>query len=377
MARHSELRHLGASSSSAKTRRNLVGQAVGLLGEILLICAVICALYIVWQLWWTGVESERTQAETRQEMSWTQPAKDGETTTVAQPQQGDPPAQPTDPQSGELMAQLYVPRFGKGWSRNIVEGTDAEQLAMHGLGHYPDSQLPGQVGNFAVAGHRSGYGEPLGDVNLLQPGDTIIVRTQDYWYVYTYTKYQIVDPSDTWTVAPNPDPNNPYAEPTKRLITLTTCEPKYQVATHRWISWGELKYWAKVSDGVPEELSEKNASGGVLFTGVTKESAAARIGSLDKVVYGALLAWLVLFLAAAVAWRWPVLRAIREGERPRPQLSLCGWLLRHQPGVLPVRLLLFALLVLAGMAALFQWAFPWGAANIPVLQEMSNYVQVA
>ena len=52
--------------------------------------------------------------------------------------------------------------------------------------------MPGQVGNFAFAGHRNGYGQPLGDVDKLQEGDPIIVRTQDYWYVYHYTSYKIV-----------------------------------------------------------------------------------------------------------------------------------------------------------------------------------------
>ena len=76
----------------------------------------------------------------------------------------------------------------------MVEGTDEAELSLHGLGHYPSTQMPGSVGNFAVAGHRNGYGRPLGDVDLLQEGDAIIVRTKDYWYVYKYTTYKIVTP---------------------------------------------------------------------------------------------------------------------------------------------------------------------------------------
>ncbi len=49
------------------------------------------------------------------------------------------------------------------------------------------------------------------------------------------------------------------------MITLTTCEPKYTTATHRWISYGELSYWAKVSDGVPEELATSSNSAKVAF----------------------------------------------------------------------------------------------------------------
>ena len=357
--------------------RSRVSQVAGVLGEIFLTLAVVCTLYIVWQLWWTGIQSEHTQAQQRQAAAWAAPGSTQQGTKIAPAQQGDPPAQPQNPHYGDLIAQLYVPRFGEGWSRNIVEGTDAAQLARHGLGHYETSQLPGQVGNFAIAGHRSGYGEPLIDVDKLQPGDPIVIRTQDYWYVYTYQHYQVVDPTDVWVVAPNPE--EPGAAPTKRMITLTTCDPPYQTATHRWISWGELKYWANVSDGVPKELSTKDASGAVRFTGNVGEStvAASVGGSLAPMVFGLLTAWLVLAIAAAVAWRWPVLRAIREGRRPRPEASIYGWLLRLMPGVLPVRLLLLALLIVAAAAALFEWTFPWAASTIPLLKSMSNYVVTA
>lgn len=64
-------------------------------------------------------------------------------------------------------------------------------------------------------------------------------------------------------------------------------------------------------------------------------------------VFGALVVWLVLFIAAAVAWRWPVLREIRAGERRRPDASIYGGLLRLQPGVAPIRWLPLALLLFA------------------------------
>lgn len=356
-------------------RRGPVWQAIGVLSELLITMAVICALYIVWQMWWTGVQAERTQVETREQVSWSDPGSSSDT-KIAEAQTGDVPIQPQKASYGDLVAQVYIPRFGQNWQRNIVEGTDAEQLARHGLGHYETSQMPGSIGNFAIAGHRSGYGEPLGDIDKLKEGDPVIIRTQDYWYVYTYTHYQVVQPTDIWAVAPNPE--NTGAKATKRMITLTTCEPKYTTATHRWIAWGELKYWAKVSDGIPQELSTTDASGKVKFasTSSTEMSLPARVGSLQPYVVGALVAWAVLAIAAAIAWRWPVLADIHAGRRRRPDASIYGGLCRLQPGVLPVRLLLMALLLVAAVGALFQWAYPWAAANIPVLQQMSNYVAV-
>ena len=63
------------------------------------------------------------------------------------------------------------------------------------------------------------------------------------------------------------------------MITLTTCEPKYSTPTHRWISYGELAYWAKVSDGVPKELATTDSSGAVMFSTTETPSIASRIGS--------------------------------------------------------------------------------------------------
>lgn len=355
-------------------RRGIGWQILGIAAELLITMAVVCALYLAWQMWWTGVQSEREQNQTLESVSWSDPGEDGEDVTIAQAQEGDPPLQPTSAEEGELIAQVYIPRFGSSWQRNLVEGTSLEQLNMHGLGHYTTSQMPGQVGNFAIAGHRNGYGQPLGDVDKLEVGDKIIIRTEDYWYVYTYTSYEIVLPTDVYVISPNPE--NPSAEPTKRMITLTTCEPKYTTPTHRWIVYGELDYWANVSDGVPAELAATDEQGAVKFTSTRTESVASQIDSLQPLIIGALVAWAVLFIAAAVAWRWPVLRQIRSGERRRPDASIYGWLLRVQPGVLLIRLIMLALLIFAAAAALFQWGFPWAAANIPVLQEMSNFTAV-
>ena len=352
-------------------KRSVLWSVLGILGEVLMTLAAVCALYVVWQMWWTGVQSEHTQVETRQSASWSDPAG-GDSSKVAKAQSGDVPVQPTSASDGELIAQVYVPRFGQGWVRNVVEGTDEAELSLHGLGHYPSTQMPGSVGNFAVAGHRNGYGRPLGDVDLLQEGDAIIVRTKDYWYVYKYTTHKIVTPEHSEVIAANPEDLN--TPPSKRMITLTTCEPKYTTATRRWISYGELSYWAKVSDGVPQELATSSSSAKVAFSSSnTSQSFVSKLGTLQPIVLWALVAYLVLYIAALVAWRYPVLREIRAGKRRRPDASIYGWLLRHQPGPLVIRWALLILLLFIVSVVLIQWACPWAASNIPILQSMSNY----
>jgi LPXTG-site transpeptidase (sortase) family protein len=366
----------GMSRREIRMSRKRTGagwQALGIVAEVLFTFAVICGLYVVWQMWWTGVEAEHAQNQTLKSVSWSDPGKGG-STAIAQPRKGDAPKQSGTFKEGDLLAQIYIPRFGEQWQRNVVQGTDLAQLNKHGLGHYLDTQMPGQIGNFAAAGHRNGYGQPLGDVDKLQAGDPIVIRTKDYWYVYTYTTHEIVLPADVQVIAPNPD--HPGQAATKRMITLTTCEPKYSTPTHRWISYGTLKYWAKVSDGIPKELAATSTTGAVRFVNNESPSLASKLSSLLPVIIAALVAYAVVFIAAAVAWRWPVLRAIREGGRRRPDASIYGALARLQPGVAPVRVALLLLLFVTAAAALFQWGFPWAAANIGFLRQMSNYVAV-
>lgn len=364
----------GRTSRTRSSSGGVVYTVLGLLGEILITLAAICALYVVWQLWWTGVEAERSQADMRQSVSWEDPGSSGKV-SIAKAQKGDPPEQPTSASSNELIGEVYIPRFGDSWVRNLVEGTDMAQLNLHGFGHYTSSQMPGQVGNFAVAAHRSGYGQSLGDIDKLRSGDPIIIRTKDYWYVYRYTTHEIVLPSDVGVVSSNPE--HPNEKPTKRMITMTTCEPRYSYATHRWIAYGELSYWAKVSDGIPQELASTDGTGKVTFVSrnAGESDALITMPGLTSIMAVLLIVYAVLAAAAAAAWQWPAIRAWREPRR-RTSTGLYGWLVRLQPGVLPIRLVLVLLLLLVAVAAMFQWAFPWAAANIPYLQRMSNYVTV-
>ena len=69
-------------------------------------------------------------------------------------------------------------------------------------GHYPDTALPGQVGNFSVAGHRNRA--IFWRLDELTDGDVIGVETQDSWYVYKVTSQEIVRPTAVEVVAPVP-----------------------------------------------------------------------------------------------------------------------------------------------------------------------------
>jgi sortase A len=55
--------------------------------------------------------------------------------------------------------------------------------------------------------------------------DVIVVETKDTWYVYRVTQNHIVSPNAVQVVAPVP--NQPGKKPSQAMLTLTTCNPKF------------------------------------------------------------------------------------------------------------------------------------------------------
>lgn len=173
---------------------------------------------------------------------------------------------------GEGLARLHVPALGPGFAFTVLEGTDQETLAI-GPGHYPDTAMP-WPGNFALAGHRVGKGAPFYDLDLLESCDALVVETRDTWLIYRVLSMadevagwsagkgsqprcrgagplpaplpevpgrQIVDPSQSEVIAPVPGLPDAQLPPEQqpKLITLTTCEPKFS-ARQRLIIHGVL-----------------------------------------------------------------------------------------------------------------------------------------
>ena len=69
----------------------------------------------------------------------------------------------------------------------VVEGTGASALRA-GAGHYPNTPLPGEEGNVAIAGHRTTYGKPFANLDRLKPGDEIILETPVGKYTYKVSR---------------------------------------------------------------------------------------------------------------------------------------------------------------------------------------------
>ncbi len=211
-----------------------VRTGVRTLGELSITAGVLLLLFIVWQLWWTDVVANRAQAETADELIslW-----DAETDqeVAAEPVDEPAPAEEATERLAELpaaaVALVRIPEFGADYVRPVLEGTSLDVLEQ-GIGHYDDTAGPGEVGNFAIAGHRTTYGAPFNRIAELEIGDPVVIETQESYFVYRVSEIDIVLPNDIGVIQPVPD--QPGAAPTERLLTLTSCHPMY-TARERYI----------------------------------------------------------------------------------------------------------------------------------------------
>jgi len=231
---------------------------VGVLGELLITAGALVFLFIGWQLWWNDMVTANAQSDAATTVSQAWIAKDPVSHDPAAPAP-DPvtygaPIVRTAPAEARPFAVLYVPRYGAGYHRTIAEGTGMDVLnsTRLGVGHYPHTQMPGEVGNFAVAAHRSAYGGGMHLINELQLGDPIYVQTADGYYTYRFRDLQYVAPTSVEVLAPVP--TEPGVKPTDRIITLTSCNPLYSVA-ERIIAYGVFESWQPTSAGPPAGLA--------------------------------------------------------------------------------------------------------------------------
>ncbi len=133
------------------------------------------------------------------------------------------------PQNGEAFAIIRIPsieRLKDGWT--VVEGVSRQNLK-NGVGHMPSTPLPGQPGNSVLPGHRTTYGAPFHELDLLEVGDIIEVETALGVNVYQVRESIIVRPTEIWVTQPRPG----------SWITLSTCNPKFS-SRQRLIIFAEL-----------------------------------------------------------------------------------------------------------------------------------------
>lgn len=251
-----------------------VRKAVRVLGELLVTLGMVVLLFIVYTFYVT---------------SWISAGKQADATAALEEQWRDHRGTVDRPLVGEGIARLHIPALGPDFAFTVLQGTDQDTLAV-GPGHYVDTAMPGQPGNFALAGHRNGKGAPFLNLDLLESCDALVVQTRDTWLVYRVLPMademagwaagkgaqpqcrgveplpapypqvpgrEIVQPSQTEVIAPvpgEPDAQPPAGQQAK-LITLTTCHPKFS-ARQRLIIHGVLVARHPKGGAPPVELTQ-------------------------------------------------------------------------------------------------------------------------
>jgi sortase A len=213
--------------------------AVRGLGELLITAGLVVLLFVAYQLGWTNYEADRATGKVTDDVrdSWARPTGTAAVTA--------PPVA-----KGKGFAFLHIPRLGKGWTVPVIQGVTLPDLS-RGVGHYPRTDLPGEIGNFAVAGHRATNGQPFADLDRLRRGDVVVAETKARWFTYVVDRTKIVSPTSLWVL--DPVPGHPKATPTQALLTLTTCNPRW-ASYQRMIVFGHLEESRSKKDGPPDAL---------------------------------------------------------------------------------------------------------------------------
>ena len=216
-------------------------------------------LFLVWQLWVNDAIVRAAQdseaAELSEQWAATRPAADPlPVEDNSQPvDYGDPVVLP-QPGDAETFGIMHVPRFGPDYAAKLSGGVSkARTLDPLGIGHYPDTQMPGEIGNFAIAGHRNTHGKPLNAIGSLQVGDAIVVEVPEGWYTYRYRSTEYVKPSGVGVLDAVPQADGVVA--TDSVITLTSCNPVFSQA-ERIVAYGLFESWTPAAAGPPASLTE-------------------------------------------------------------------------------------------------------------------------
>jgi sortase A len=237
-------------------RRGRRPSVVGVLGEILITLGVIVMLFIGWQQWFNDIVVSGQNRDAASKISESFHASAAPTTKPSSHGDYGTPVVLAKPKEDEAFGVLYVPRFGADYKVPIAEGTTTSGVLDTGdAGHYDTTQMPGAVGNFAIAGHRTTHGAPFGSIADLRVGDHLYVQTKDGYYTYTFRNLQYVKPTQVQVLQQVPDAPDVAAASTDRLITLTSCNPKFSAA-ERIIAFGVYTSWQPLSAGAPAEIAK-------------------------------------------------------------------------------------------------------------------------
>lgn len=248
-------------NSPAAVRRRRRATVTSVMGELLVTAGVGVMLFIAWQMWIgdviLGAEDNRLGAQQSQQWLEIDPPEARVPVVTEDGAVVFEPVVSARPGETQLFGNVIIPRFGDDYARGLAVGTSrAGTLDLRRFGLYEQSVMPGEVGNFSIAAHRTTYGGALRDIDKLQLGDAIIIETKEGWYLYRFRSMEYVQPNRVQVLLEVPQ--MPDVQTGERYLTMTSCSPLYSLA-ERIIAYGVFESFQPRAIGAPSWLTEQSA----------------------------------------------------------------------------------------------------------------------
>ena len=265
-----------------------LARVLGAVGRVCITVGVLILLFVVYQLWGTGIRTAQAQNELEDDFAATLEEVQSTPSTTTTTLPGEPETVPPIPAvpEGEATARIQIPAIGV--DKIVVEGVSLADLKK-GPGHYPETPLPGQEGNAAIAGHRTTYGAPFHRLDELEPGDEVIVTTVQGEFTYLVAETHIISPTQVEVLEDKGD----------NRLTLSACHPKYS-ARERIIVVSKL---APDEEPLQRPPRPENAPTPESLDNIDGETH----GKTPAILWGALCAgiWLLAWLLGRWWRKWP------------------------------------------------------------------------
>jgi sortase A len=279
-------------------------RVVGAIGRFMMRAGVLVLLFVAYQLWGTGLSTHQAQDRLKSEFA-DQLATSTTTTELppTSPSSTTPPVTaPADlptPANGDPIGHIRIPAIGVDFI--VIQGVDISDLK-EGPGHFPQTPLPGQPGNVALAGHRTTYLAPFARLDELKPGDDISFETVQGTFTYKV---------DAHPGAPGDEPSGHFIVKPSQVeildqdgtnkVTLMACNPKYS-ARERIVVTGTLTSPPAPATPLPEVTGGNGVTVDASLDALAGGDSSARVPA----VLWTALALLIWFLTWLAARKWPV-----------------------------------------------------------------------
>jgi sortase A len=271
---------------------------LGAIGRFMVRAGAVILLFVAYQLWGTGFATSAAQDRLTSQFESQLAQYSTTTTTTVSPSAPPPVTAPVDlpvPALGDPIGRLTIPKIDSDFI--MLQGVDLRWLQA-GPGHFPQTPMPGQPGNAAIAGHRTTYKAPFNRLDELEPGDQITVQTLQGTFLYVVDAHPSDDGSPpSGHIIVKPTDAYILEQGTDNRLTLMACNPKYSAA-QRIVVTATLTSPPAPPTPIP------------VYEGVTTDASIDALAGGDQSARPEAIAW---SLAAIAAWfaTWFLARRVR------------------------------------------------------------------